>query len=174
MRDKTRVNARERQKSSNRAHFLCEVLSEVQKIPLDCEGKYVKLELRRSGAANVLWKAERGTCMKLREIQTVLEAQVLCGEDMLDREVHSACASDFMSDVLAFVKDQALLLTGMVNPQVVRTAEMMDMKCIVFVRGKVPDESIVEMARERGIVVMTSTARMFTASGLLFTKGLVG
>ena len=61
----------------------------------------------------------------------------------------SACASDFMSDVLAYVKDQSLLITGMVNPQVVRTAEMMDMKCIIFVRGKVPGEDILELARER-------------------------
>ena len=84
------------------------------------------------------------------------------------------CGSDFMSDVLAYVKDQALLLTGLVNPQVVRTAEMMDMKCIVFVRGKVPDETILEMARERDIVVMTSEKPMFIACGLLYTTGLAG
>lgn len=112
--------------------------------------------------------------MYLREIRRILDAKVLCGEENLDWEAHAACASDFMSDVLAYVKDQALLLTGMVNPQVVRTAEMMDMKCIVFVRGKVPDETILEMARERDIVVITSEKPMFIACGLLYTTGLAG
>ena len=112
--------------------------------------------------------------MDLYEIRDILSATVLCGEEGLGREVHSACASDFMSDVLAYVKDQAVLLTGMVNPQVVRTAEMMDMKCIVFVRGKVPDQSILALAQDRGIVVMTTQLRMYTACGLLFTHGLVG
>ena len=65
--------------------------------------------------------------MTLLEIRDLLQAEVLCGEEFLDRQVHSACASDFMSDALAYVKDQAVLLTGMVNPQVVRTAEMLDM-----------------------------------------------
>lgn len=112
--------------------------------------------------------------MNLHEIKEVLNAQVLCGEDGLDREVRSACASDFMSDVLAYVKDQGLLLTGMVNPQVVRTAEMMDMKCIVFVRGKVPDQGILDLAQERDIVVMTANIRMFIACGLLYSRGLEG
>ena len=112
--------------------------------------------------------------MYLYEIKEALNARVLSGEEHLDREVKSACASDFMSDVLAYVKDQSLLITGMVNPQVVRTAEMMDMKCIVFVRGKVPDETILEMARERDIVVMTSEKPMFIACGLLYSRGLEG
>lgn len=112
--------------------------------------------------------------MKLREIKEILNADVLCGEEHLDREVLSACGSDFMSDVLAYVKNQALLLTGLVNVQVVRTADMMDMKCICFVRGKVPDESIVNMARERDLVVMTSPVRMYNACGLLYLNGLRG
>lgn len=112
--------------------------------------------------------------MDLFEIRDILDADVLCGGEHLDREVRSACASDFMSDVLAFVKDQAVLLTGMVNPQVVRTAEMMDMKCIVFVRGKNPGEDILDLAREREIVVMRSGLRMFIACGLLYSRGLAG
>lgn len=76
--------------------------------------------------------------MTVREIAKILNAEVLCCEDRLDMDVHSACGSDMMSDVLAYVKDQAVLLTGLMNPQVVRTAEMMDMTCIVFVRGKKP------------------------------------
>lgn len=112
--------------------------------------------------------------MRLSEIRDVLEAVVLSGEDCLDREVHSACGSDFMSDVLAYVKDQALLLTGLVNPQVVRTADMMEMKCIVFVRGKKPDAGILELAKERDIVVMSSPKRMYEACGLLYYNGLRG
>ena len=76
--------------------------------------------------------------MLLSEVREILKADILTGEENLDREVTSACGSDFMSDVLAYVKNQALLLTGLVNPQVVRTADMVEMKCIVFVRGKVP------------------------------------
>ena len=110
--------------------------------------------------------------MYLKEVRDILQADVLCGEDMLDAEVWSACGSDFMSDVLAYVKNQALLLTGLVNPQVVRTAEMMDMKCIVFVRGKRPDASILELAQDRQLVVMATKERMYPACGLLYTHGL--
>ncbi len=112
--------------------------------------------------------------MQLWEVRDILDARVLCGEDRLDQEIHSACGSDFMSDVLAYVKDQALLLTGLVNPQVIRTADMMDIKCIVFVRGKVPDETMVKLAQDRKIVVMTSAQRMYPACGLLYAKGLGG
>ena len=112
--------------------------------------------------------------MKISTIADLLEAQVLCGEDHLENEVHSACGSDMMSDVLAFVKDQAVLLTGLVNLQVVRTAEMMDMRCIVFVRGKKPSEEVIEAAREAGIVVLATTERMYPACGKLYATGLVG
>ena len=71
------------------------------------------------------------------------------------------CGSDMMSDVLAFVKDQAVLLTGLVNPQVIRTAEMMDIVCIVFVRGKMPDPSMIGLAEERGIALLSCGQRMF-------------
>lgn len=112
--------------------------------------------------------------MYLWEVRDILEAEVLLGERNLDQEIHSACGCDFMSDVLAFVKNQAMLLTGMVNPQVVRTAEMMDMKCIVFVRGKRPDEMVLRLAEERNIVVMASPKRLYTACGLLYSHGLAG
>ncbi len=112
--------------------------------------------------------------MELHRVKEILEAKVLCGEDALTREVRSACASDFMSDVLAFVKDQALLLTGMVNPQVVRTAEMMDMNCVVFVRGKEPDEVTIRLAEERNIVLMSTSLRMYIACGRLYTHGMEG
>lgn len=112
--------------------------------------------------------------MNLSQVRETLQAEVLYGEDKLDREVISACGSDFMSDVLAYVKNQALLLTGLVNPQVVRTADMMDMKCVVFVRGKRPGENVLALARERDVVVMSTPMRMYDACGRLYAKGLRG
>ena len=111
--------------------------------------------------------------MTIRDIISLLDAEIISAAD-LDLEVKTACGSDMMSDVLAFVKDQSVLLTGLLNPQVVRTAEMMDMVCIVFVRGKQPDQTIVDLAQERGIAVLTTPYRMFTACGLLYENGLKG
>jgi predicted transcriptional regulator len=110
--------------------------------------------------------------MKLSEVKRILDAKVLCREEMLEDEVFSVCGSDLMSDVLAFVKDQAVMLTGLVNQQVVRTAEMMDMMCIIFVRGKEPNESIINLARERGLIIMTTEHTMYVACGLLYSNGL--
>ena len=112
--------------------------------------------------------------MKIRIIRELLDAEVLCGQEYMDREINSACGSDMMSDVLAFVKEQAVLLTGLVNPQVVRTAEMMDMKVIVFVRGKVPGDAILDLARELDIVVLKTELEMFTSCGKLYQAGLRG
>jgi len=112
--------------------------------------------------------------MKIQKIKELLGANVLCGEENLDKEVHSACGCDMMSDVLAFVKDQAVLLTGLCNPQVVRTAMMMDMRCIVFVRGKQPSADIISLAEDAGIVVLTTDERMYVACGILFAEGLHG
>ncbi len=112
--------------------------------------------------------------MKISAIAQLLDAEVLCGNEHLESEVKSACGSDMMSDVLAFVKDQAVLLTGLVNSQVVRTAEMMDMRCIVFVRGKMPTPEILALADESGIVVLASKERMYQACGKLYINGLNG
>lgn len=112
--------------------------------------------------------------MKISTLKEVLNAKVICGEDMLDREVFSACGSDMMSDVLAYVKDQAVLLTGLVNSQVIRTAEMMDMVCIVFVRSKQPTPEMIELARESDMVVLTTDMRLYEACGKLYVNGLVG
>lgn len=111
--------------------------------------------------------------MTIADVKTVLKAEVLCGTS-LDTEVRNACGSDMMSDVLAFVKDQSVLLSGLVNTQVVRTAEMMDMVCIVFVRGKEPTPEMIALAEEYGIVLMKTPLRMFTACGLLYSNGLSG
>ena len=112
--------------------------------------------------------------MKISTIREIIDAEVVCGEEFLEDEVHSACGSDMMSDVLAYVKDQAVLLTGLNNPQVIRTADMMDMHCVVFVRGKQPDEQILKLADMRGIAVLTTELPMFTACGLLYDAGLRG
>ena len=110
--------------------------------------------------------------MKISEIRELLDADLLVGQDIAEKEVFSACGSDMMSDVLAYVKDQAVLLTGLVNSQVIRTAEMMDMVCIVFVRSKTPTNEMIALADECGITVMRSTLRAYEACGLLYTAGL--
>ena len=112
--------------------------------------------------------------MKIGTIRELLNADVICGEGSLEREVYSACGSDMMSDVLAYVKDQAVLLTGLVNSQVLRTAEMMDMVCIVFVRSKTPTEEMVALARENGMVLLKTDKRMYEACGKLYASGLGG
>ena len=112
--------------------------------------------------------------MKISEIKSILNAELICGEEFIENEVFTACGSDMMSDVLAYVKEQAVLLSGLVNPQVVRTAEMMDMKCIVFVRGKTPDADMIELATERDIVLLGTKLEMFTSCGLLYKNGLKG
>ena len=111
--------------------------------------------------------------MTIRDIISLLDAEIISAAD-LDLEVKTACGSDMMSDVLAFVKDQSVLLTGLLNPQVVRTAEMMDIECIVFVRGKQPDENMKSMAMERNLTLMVSEYRMFTACGKLYEQGMRG
>ena len=112
--------------------------------------------------------------MKIREIANLLEADICTGEELLDSEVHSACGSDMMSDVLAYVKDQAVLLTGLLNTQVIRTAEMMDMRCVVFVRGKMPTDEIINLAKSSGIALLTTKERMYVACGRLYSAGLRG
>jgi len=112
--------------------------------------------------------------MTISEIVKTLDCTVHSCESHLGGEIRTACGSDMMSDVLAYVKDQAVLLTGLMNPQVVRTAEMMDIICIVFVRGKTPDQSIIDLAEEKGIVVLSTKLRMFEACGMLYKSGLDG
>ncbi|MFI3313212.1 MAG: DRTGG domain-containing protein [Eubacteriales bacterium] len=112
--------------------------------------------------------------MTVLDVCKLLDCQLICGEDNFGDEVLTACGSDMMSDVLAYVKDQSVLLTGLVNSQVVRTADMMDMSCIVFVRGKVPSEDMISLAEQRGIALMTTQHRMFPACGLLWEHGLRG
>lgn len=110
--------------------------------------------------------------MKISDIKDLLGAEVLCGTGSLDTEVQSACGSDMMSDVLAFVKDQAVLLTGLVNSQVIRTAMMMDMVCVVFVRSKQPSAEMLSLAEDGGLVILSTEKRMYEACGILYSNGL--
>lgn len=110
----------------------------------------------------------------IRDVVNKLDANVLCGEEFLNHEVISACGSDLMSDVLAFVKEKTVLLTGLTNPHVIRTAEMLDVSCIVFVRGKQPTQDILDMAMEREIAILNTPETLFTACGKLYEAGLRG
>ena len=112
--------------------------------------------------------------MTVKEIAEILDAEIICRSDLLGTTVERAFGSDMMSDVLAFVKEQAVLLTGLVNPQVIRTAEMIDMPCIIFVRGKRPDLKMIEMAEDRDMVLLCTEFGMFTSCGKLYAGGLKG
>ncbi|MFZ5352970.1 MAG: DRTGG domain-containing protein [Bacillota bacterium] len=112
--------------------------------------------------------------MKLCEIREILQAAILCGGEFIDTEVAYAFGSDLMSDVLAYVKGKTILLTGLTNSQVIRTAEMADLNAIVFVRGKVPEPEIIELAKQNNMVLFSTKDTMYTASGKLFSNGLEG
>ncbi len=112
--------------------------------------------------------------MKISQIKELLGAKVISGEEHLEKQVYAAFGSDMMSDVLAYVNDQSVLISGLVNPQVIRTAEMMDMICIVFVRGKMPNDEMINLAKESGIVLLATEKRMYDTCGILYSNGLTG
>lgn len=115
--------------------------------------------------------------MLLSEIKEILGAEVLSGEsaaELQKKDIHTACGCDLMSDVLAFVKDQSLLLTGLINSQVIRTAEMMDIVAVCFVRGKMPPEEVISLARDKGITLLSTAHPLYVACGSLYAKGLRG
>jgi len=111
--------------------------------------------------------------MKLSEIQRILDAEVLVGHEWLDEiDAQKACGADLMSDVLAFTKGRTLLLTGLTNCQVIRTAELIDLIGLVFVRGKRPGEDVISMARENHLPVMLTKLPLYETCGLLYAAGL--
>jgi predicted transcriptional regulator len=112
--------------------------------------------------------------MILEDIRRILDASVIVGDDLLSKDVVMACGSDLMSDVLSFVKSEALLLTGLTNPQVVRTAEMADLAAICFVRGKKPGAETIDIAKVKGIPLLTTNLPMFESCGRLHREGLSG
>lgn len=112
--------------------------------------------------------------MKLCDIKNLLGAELLTGETDMNKEASFVFGCDLMSDVLAFVSGETVLLTGLTNIQVIRTAEMLDIKCIIFVRGKIPDYQVIKLAEEKGICLMSTRRIMFTACGILYNHGLKG
>jgi predicted transcriptional regulator len=110
--------------------------------------------------------------MTVAEAVTLLEGQFFSGESKKDMEGSSACGSDLMSDVMAFVKDRVLLLTGLVNPQVIRTATLLDIHAIIFVRGKSPSRDMIDMAEEADIILGGTKHPMFISCGKLYEAGL--
>ncbi len=109
--------------------------------------------------------------MKLREIVEIVQGTLLFEAD-LEKEIPCGGAADLMSDVLALVEPGAILLTGLCNPQVVRTAEMADISGIIFVRGKQPMPETLALAQEKGIPLVTTNLAMFEACGRLYQAGL--
>jgi predicted transcriptional regulator len=112
--------------------------------------------------------------MTVAEAVKLLEGQFFAGENKAELEVFSACGADLMSDVMAFVKDKILLMTGLVNPQVIRTAELLDIHAIIFVRGKNPSRDMIDMAEESGIILAGTKLPMFLSCGKLYEAGLKG
>lgn len=115
-----------------------------------------------------------GTGVTIEDVRRTLRADVICCGDKLGQSVGSVCGCDLLSDVLAFTRPGAILLTGLTNAQVVRTAEILDLKAIVFVRDKRPDQATVTMAEEYGLPLLCSPYPLFESCGLLFTTGLRG
>lgn len=112
--------------------------------------------------------------MKLQDIKKLLNAEILTTDKNPDLDVKYAFGCDLMSDVLSLLSGETMLLTGLTNIQTVRTAEMKDIKCIIFVRGKIPEKYVIDLAEEKGICLMSTKLIMFNACGILYNSGLRG
>jgi len=108
--------------------------------------------------------------MKLEVISRILNCEVITGADKLEEEIGVGCGADLMSDVLAFIKPNALLLTGLTNVQTVRTAEIAEVKAIVYVRGKQPDKEAIDLAKEKGLVLLGTSLPMYESCGRLHER----
>ena len=112
--------------------------------------------------------------MKLNDVKIILDAEVIVGEEHLGLEVKTAFGADLMSDVLAFAKAGSLLLTGLTNSQVIRTANILDIAAIILVRGKKPSTETINLAKELKIPLLTTKYILFETAGRLYAKGIVG
>lgn len=110
--------------------------------------------------------------LTLSEIKKVLKATCFTRHCLDDRKVDTACGADLLSDVLAHRKEKTVLLTGLINPQVIRTAEIIDLIGVIFVRGKVPSQEIIDMAEEKNIPILCTAYPMYESCGLLYKAGL--
>ena len=121
-----------------------------------------------------LTSLNRETEVTLYEIKDLLEAEVLVGEDQLDKEVKTAFVADLMSDVLALATPGSLLITGLINSQVLRTADIVDMAAIIMGRGKRPSPETFQLAETLNIPVLTTKYILFEVAGRLYSKGIKG
>jgi predicted transcriptional regulator len=112
--------------------------------------------------------------MKLGKILEIIEGKVVSKNVDLEQEFQMGSGADLMSDVLAFTQEGTILMTGLTNPQVVRTAEMANIKAIVFVRGKLPPQETLALAEEKGIPLLASKYTLFETCGRLYKAGLAG
>ena len=112
--------------------------------------------------------------MILKEIGNILECKNLTGIELLNREIEYCYATDMMSDVLKSCKIGSLLITGLVNQQVIQVAEIMDLKGIVFVSGKEPSPELIEIAKEKNLPILTTEKNLFETCGILYSAGLRG
>ena len=110
--------------------------------------------------------------MKLKEVIALIDGEVLTRADNLSKEIKGGCGADLMSDVLASIQPNAVLLTGLCNPQVVRTAQMADVAAIVLVRGKTPPRETLDLANQENIPLITTPYGMFESCGRLHQAGL--
>ena len=113
--------------------------------------------------------------MKLNKIIQVLEAEILCNvKELMNVDITMACGADLMSDVLAFIKSEAMLLTGLTTPQVIYTAENSGVRIVCFVRGKKPRKETVDLAKQKKIILLATNSPMFESCGKLYKNGLIG
>lgn len=110
--------------------------------------------------------------MTLEEVLRIIEGRVVSNEVDLASTIAMACGADLMSDVLAFTHAGTLLLTGLTNPQVVRTAEMAGIRAIVFVRGKHPPRETLALAEDKAIPLFATRYTLYEACGRLYSAGL--
>jgi predicted transcriptional regulator len=110
--------------------------------------------------------------IKLHQVNELLEAEVITGEELLDLTVNYGFGCDLISDSLSFSRPDCLLLTGLTNIQIIRVAEMVEAKAIVFVRGKKPGTEIIEMSRQKKIPLMSTKRFLFESCGILYQHGL--
>jgi predicted transcriptional regulator len=112
--------------------------------------------------------------MKLSQIVKALEAKVLTGDDLLEKDIETCGASDLMSDILAGLSEGSILLTGLTTIQVIRTAMVAGVGAVVFVRGKIPPQEVIDLAREQALPLISSPYSMFVSCGRLHACDLTG
>jgi len=112
--------------------------------------------------------------MKINEIASILNAEIITNFSDENTDIQYGFASDLMSDVLAYATEDSLLVTGLNNTQVIRTAEMMDISTVLLVRGKKPNKELIELAIETSLTLIATEYTMFKTCGLLVINGMKG